>query len=140
MSVTQNSIENLPSIFLQQLVVIGIAEALNLDVCDTSERTNKSNDLALLRVDIYAYLSAWLVCSVNNGMSMSIDMIEMRYKTEGDTPSKKTYQDIIKSIRKIISKGEYKDFAYYPDSDPLSCESLKSVILKYLDKLILLIV
>jgi hypothetical protein len=134
-------IHELTEEFLQQLAVKGIADALGLEIKEANERTNSGNDLCSLRVDVYAYLSAWLICSIDNdiGLLMPIQPIGMRYTRGSNIPDKETYKNVIKAIEKIIVDGRYKTFKYYPDSDPLSSRSLKSTIINYLDKIIDLI-
>lgn len=134
-------IHDLTDEFLQQLAVKGIADALGLEIKDASERTNSGNDLCSLRVDIYAYLSAWLICSIDNdmGLLMPIQPIGMRYTGGGNTPDKETYKKVIQAIEKIIEDGRYATFKYYPDSNPLSSKSVRSTIINYLDQFIDLI-
>jgi hypothetical protein len=132
-------IHSLTDEFLQQLAVAGIAEALHLKKRDASKRTNPGNDLCSLRVDVYAYLSAWLICSIDNDMGtlMSIQLIDMRYTREGhNAPDKEIYKNVIQAIKKIIVDGRYKEFGLYPRTDPLSSESSRITIINYLDKLI----
>lgn len=135
------TIHNLTDEFLQQLAVKGIADALGLDIMHAIERTNSGNDLCSLRVDIYAYLSAWLICSIDNdiGLPMPIQPIGMRYTRGGNTPDKETYKNVIQAIKKIIADGRYTKFKYYPSSDPLSSNFVKSTIINYLDQFIDLI-
>jgi hypothetical protein len=132
------TIHNLTDAFLQQLAVAGIAEALHLEQNNASERTNPGNDLCSLRVDIYAYLNAWLICSIDNDMGslMPIQPIGMRYTRGGHAPDKEIYKNVIQAIKKIIVGGEYIGFGLYPHTDPLSSESSRNTIVNYLDKLI----
>lgn len=134
-------IHNLSDEFLQQLAVKGIADALSLGIEEANKRTNSGNDLCSLRVDIYAYLTAWLICSIDNdmGILMPIRPIGMRYTRGGSTPDKATYKNVIKAIEKVIEDGRYTTFKYYPASDPLSSKSVRDTIINYLDQFIDLI-
>ena len=134
-------IHDLTDAFLQQLAVKGIADALNLEIRDANKRTDLGNDLHSLRVDVHAYLSAWLVCSIDNdmGLLMPIQPIGMRNSRGGNTPDKETYKNIIQAVENIIADGKYKTFKHYPSSDPLSSISVRDTIIRYLDKLIGLI-
>lgn len=131
-------IHSLTDEFLQQLAVAGIAEALHLKKRDASERTNFGNDLCSLRVDIYAYLNAWLICSIDNDMGslMPIQLIGMRYTRGGHAPDKEIYKNVIQAIKKIIVDVKYTEYGFYPRTDPLSSESSRNTIVDYLDKLI----
>jgi len=134
-------IHDLTDEFLQQLAVKGIADALSLKIEEVNERTRTGGDLLSLRVDIYAYLSAWLICSIDNdlGFLMPIQPIGMRYTRGNGAPDKDTYKNVIRAIGKIIADGRYKSFRYYPVGDPLSSESVRSTIINYLDQFIELI-
>jgi hypothetical protein len=133
-------VHSLSDDFLQQLAIEGIAEALHLEPDDASERTNLGNDLRPLRVDIYAYLSAWLICSIDNdmGVLMPMDCIGMEYKGEGNIPDKETYKNVIQAIREIIDKDKYVTFIDYPGDEPLLI-LVKSTIIDYLGQFIDLI-
>jgi hypothetical protein len=134
-------IHNLTDGFLHQLAVKGVAEVLHLEIEDALERTEYGKDLYLLYIDIYAYLSAWLICSIDNDMGspMPIGCIGMRYTGRCNTPDKEIYKNVIQTIGKIIADGRYATFKYYPTSDPLSSKSVKSTIINYLNQLIGLI-
>lgn len=135
-------IHDLNDTFLHQLAVEGIIHGLDLKLDDVLERTKTGNDLHSLRVDIYAYLSAWLICSIDNdlGVLMSIEPIGMRYMKEKNVPDKETYKKIIHAIQEVIrSENKYKNLIHYPDSDPLACDLVKDTILRYLDKLIVIV-
>jgi hypothetical protein len=135
------TIHNLTDDFLHQLAVKGVAEVLHLEIEDALEQTEYGKDLYLLYIDIYAYLSAWLICSIDNDMGspMPIGCIGMRYTGRCNTPDKETYKNVIQTIGKIIADGRYATFKYYPISDPLSSKSVKSTIINYLNQLIDLI-
>jgi len=134
-------IHDLTDEFLQQLAVKGIADALGLEIKDANARTNSGNDLCSLRVDIYAYLSAWLICSIDNdmGLLMPIHPIGMRYTRGGNAPDKETYKNVIQAVGKIIADGRYATFKHYPASDPLSSKAVKTTIVNYLEQFIDLI-
>jgi hypothetical protein len=134
-------IHSLPDRFLQRLAIKGIAEALHLELENACERTNPGNDLRSLRVDIYAYLSAWLICSIDNDRSvlMSIQPIGMRHTGRDNTPDREIYKSVIRAIGKIIAEGRYAEFEYYPDNDPLSSKFVKNTIINHLNQLIDLI-
>ena len=44
----------------------GISDALKIKIKESNERTRAGKDLYSLRVDLHVYLSAWLVCSLDN--------------------------------------------------------------------------
>jgi hypothetical protein len=134
-------IHNLTDEFLEQLAFTGILEALHLEMEDAYERTKFGNDLYFLGLDVYAYLSAWLICSIDNdiNMLMPIGCIGMKYTRGGHAPDKETYKNVIQAIKKIIVDGRYIEFKDYPCTKPLSSESVKNTIVSYLDKLIGLI-
>jgi hypothetical protein len=128
--------------FLKQLAFLGIRVALNLGVNDANEETKSGNDLHFLSLDVYAYLSAWLICSIDNdmGIPMPIACIGMRYTRGGNIPDKETYKDVIQAIKEIIVDGSYTDIDCYKDTgDPLSSDFVKHTIVDRLDKLIYLI-
>lgn len=130
-------IHDLDDSFLQQLAVQGIIDGLGLKVRDVLERTKTGNDLHSLRVDIYAYLSAWLICSIDNdlGVLMPIQPIGMRYK-ESNVPQKETYTNIIRAIKQVIISNKYSNLSFYPESDPLASDLVKNTIVSYLDEFI----
>jgi hypothetical protein len=135
-------IHSLTNEFLEKLAFGGIMVALGLKTKDANERMKSGNDLHFLSLDIYAYLSAWLICSIDNdtGTPMSIDPIGMRYTTGDNLPDKETYKNVIQVIKKIIVDGNYKKIiCYQHTSDPLSSDFVKCTIVDYLDKLINLI-
>jgi hypothetical protein len=134
-------IAHLPDTFLHQIAVEGIARALDSEFDDVIEQTYLGNKLYPLRTDISVYLTAWLICSIDNDMGepMPIDYIGMRYTGEGNVPSKEIYKKVIRAIVKIIAEGEYKVSKYYPDDDPLSSESVRNKINDCLKQLINLI-
>jgi hypothetical protein len=134
-------IHNLTDDFLHQLAVKGVAEVLHLKIEDVYKRTECGKDLYLLYIDIYAYLSAWLICSIDNdrGSLMPIGCIGMRYTGEGSTPDKETYKNIIQAIGKIVEEDRYIMYTDYPASNPLESKSVKDTIINYLGWLIDLI-
>jgi hypothetical protein len=132
------TIFDLPDKFFQLLAIVGIGKALSLNIGDACKRTSVNNDLYILRVDIYTYLSAWLVSSIESNSLMPIEMIEMRHKEKNGIPDKTTYQKVIQAIEEIIGEGLYTDIKSYPDSDPFSDPMLKDTTLLYLSELILL--
>lgn len=138
---TRCIIHDLTDEFLQQLAVKGISDALGLEIKDAIERTESGKDLCSLRVDIYAYLSAWLICSIDNdmGLLMPIQPIGMRYTRGSSAPDKETYKNVIQAIGKIIEDRKYKTFKHYPKSDPLSSKSVRKTIMIYLGQFIDLI-
>ncbi|MBD2690932.1 hypothetical protein [Anabaena catenula] len=127
--------------FLQNLAVRGIIDGLALKDEEIKKRVNIEGDLYQLRLDIYVYLSAWLICSIDNdlGSFMPIDPIGMGYKNENDKPDKKSYEKVITAIVKLIESEKFTELTYYPDSDPLSCSLTRTRIVNYLTKLIDLI-
>lgn len=134
-------IHDLNDLFLEQLAIQGIIDGLGLTFEDVRERTKTGNDLHRLRVDIYAYLSAWLICSIDNdlGLTMSIQPIGMRYMKGNNVPDKETYRKIIKAIQKAILSDEYKKLKNYPESNPLASDIVKNTIVSYLEQLIVLV-
>lgn len=134
-------IHDLNDRFLQQLAIQGIIDGLDLTFEDVRERTKTGNDLHRLRVDIYAYLSAWLICSIDNdlGLTMSIQPIGMRYMKGNNVPDKETYKKIIQAIQKAILSDEYKKLHDYPESNPLASDIVKNTIVSYLEQLIVLV-
>jgi len=95
-------------------------------------------DLYSLRVDIYAYLSAWLICSIDNDSELLMDIhpIGMTYKGVDGIPDKSTYEKVIRSIQNIIISKQYTKSSDYPKSDPLELTSCRETIGNYLEKLI----
>lgn len=134
-------IHDLTDEFWQQLAVRGIAIQFGLGKNEVKEKTKLGNDLHSLRVDIYAYLSAWLTCSIDNdlGFLMPIQPIGMRYMAGNSIPQKETYKGVIKAIEEIILDGRYKSWKYYPNSDPLSSDVVKSTIVNHLEQFVELI-
>lgn len=126
----------LPSKFFQQLAVKGIADGLRLTIKEVNERTKAGNDLHPLRVDIHAYLSAWLVCSLDNdhNILMPLAPIGMRYK-DREIPQKGVYKDIIAAIENTIVSGEYIRFRHYPSSDPLKPIEVREAIVNRLHQI-----
>ncbi|MBD2067565.1 hypothetical protein H6F93_08465 [Leptolyngbya sp. FACHB-671] len=134
-------IHDLNKEFLQQLAIQGIIDGLNLELEEVLERTRVGNDLHSLRVDIYAYLSAWLICSIDNdlGFLMPIQPIGMRYINEKGKPDKETYRKIVRAIANCILSDQFKKLSFYPKSDPLSSELIKNTIVDYLNQFLDLI-
>lgn len=134
-------VHDLTKEFLQQLAIQGIIDGLDLELREVLERTKGGRDLHSLRVDIYAYLSAWLVCSIDNdlGWLMPIQPIGMRYTNENGEPDKETYRKIIQAIVNSILSDQFKNLSSYPESDPLSSELAKSTIAYYLSQFLELI-
>ncbi|MBD2256777.1 hypothetical protein [Pseudanabaena sp. FACHB-2040] len=134
-------IHDLPERFLDQLAVQGIMDGLELEFEEVSERIRAGNDLHSLRVDIYAYLSAWLVCSIDNdlGFLMPIGCIGMRHMNESGVPDKEAYKKIIRAIANSILNSQFKNLKDYPDNDPLSSNLTKITVVNYLNQFIELI-
>ena len=134
-------IHDLTKEFLQQLAIQGIVDGLELELKEVLERTRAGNDLHSLRVDMYAYLSAWLVCSIDNdlGFLMPIQPIGMRYMNESGDPDKETYRRIIRAIADCILTDQFKNLSSYPENDPLSSELTKITVVSYLNQFIDLI-
>ena len=134
-------IHDLPKKFLDQLAVQGIIDGLELEFEEVCERIKPGNDLHSLRVDIYAYLSAWLVCSIDNdlGFLMPIDCIGMRHMNEAGVPDKEAYKKIIRAIANFILNSQFKILKDYPDNDPLSSYPTKITVVSYLNQFIELI-
>jgi hypothetical protein len=128
--------------FLGKLALIGIQLALGLEKEAVNEKTEYGGKFHFLLSDVYAYLSAWLICSIDNDMGdlMPIACIGMRYTTGDNVSDKETYKKVIKAIKKIIVDGLYTDIECYEDTDdPLSSDCVKHTIVDCLDKLIYLI-
>ncbi|MBW4539583.1 MAG: hypothetical protein KME43_10630 [Myxacorys chilensis ATA2-1-KO14] len=134
-------IQDLNKEFLQQLAIQGIVDGLELELKEVLERTRAGNDLHSLRVDIYAYLSAWLVCSIDNdlGFLMPIQPIGMRYMNKVGAPDKETYKKIIGAIADCILTNQFKNLSSYPENDPLSSELTRITVVNYLNQFIELI-
>jgi uncharacterized protein YeeX (DUF496 family) len=134
-------IHDLPKEFFQQLAIQGIVDGLDLSLREVLERSRSGRDLQSLRVDIYAYLSAWLICSIDNdlGLFMPIQPIGMRYINENGEPNRESYKKIIRSIVNCILTDQFKNLSSYPDSDPLSSESAKETVVDHLNQFIKLI-
>lgn len=133
-------IHELPKGFLQVLAVKGISDALEIPLRDAIERTKSGRDLHSFRVDLYAYLSAWLVCSLDNDndMLMPLEPIGISYREQA-SPDKEAYKTAITKIGETILNGEYKNFNYYPPSDPLQSIEVRKVIVERLNQIIGLI-
>jgi hypothetical protein len=133
-------IHELPKEFLQQLAVKGISKGLGLPLREAIERTEPGRDLESLRIDLYAYLSAWLVCSLDNdnNMLMPLEPIGMSYEDK-DSPNKEIYKKIIDAIGQVIINGDYQDFRYYPSSDPLYSVEVRKIIVDRLNRIFELI-
>ncbi len=134
-------IHDLDDSFLQRLAIRGIINGLGLEDKEGKKRTNVEGDLYSLRLNIYTYLSAWLICSIDNdlGLLMPIEPIVMSYMKENNVPDKEAYKKIIRAIANIIQDDKIKDSSFYPKSDPLASELVKETIVTYLEKLIALI-
>ena len=134
-------IHDLTKEFLQQLAVQGIVDGLELELKEVLKRTKAGNDLHSLRVDINAYLSAWLVCSIDNdlGFLMPIQPIGMRYMNETGAPDKEAYKKIIRAIADCILTNQFKNLSSYPENDPLSSDLTRITVVDYLNQFIELI-
>jgi hypothetical protein len=129
-------IHELPKKFLQQLAVVGIQKGLGISREEAIERTMPGRDLESLRVDLYAYLSAWLTCSLDNdnNMLMPLEPIGMSYG-EKDSPDKELYKRIIDEIGEVILNGGYQKFRYYPPSNPLESIEARKIIVARLKQI-----
>lgn len=132
-------IHDLDDLFLQRLALRGIINGLGLEDKEGKKRTNMGGDLYSLKVDIYTYLSAWLICSIDNdlGLPMPIQSIAMSYmkENENNVPDKEAYKKTILAIANIIQDDKIKNSSFYPKSDPLASELVKKTIVTYLEKL-----
>ena len=115
--------------FFSNLAVKGISDALKIKIKESNERTRAGKDLYSLRVDLHVYLSAWLVCSLDNDndILMPLEPIRMSYK-DRHFPDKKVYKDTIFAIGNTILNEGYKRFRYYPSSDPLESIEARRII------------
>jgi hypothetical protein len=135
-------IHSLTNEFLKKLAFFGIVKALGLEIEDADKKTKPGGKFRFLSLDVYAYLSAWLICSIDNDTDdvMPIAYIGMRHTNEDNVSNKETYKKVIQAIRNIIIDGSYTDIYCYRDTnDALSFAPLRKKVVDRLDELIDLI-
>jgi hypothetical protein len=99
------SIHSIPDKVFQQIALVASMKTLGLEENEKSEMAYGSNYHTFF-LDIYSYLQAWMICSIDNdsGTSMPVTIIGMNYPNRS-TPDVKLYLDVFQRIQRGLHQS-----------------------------------
>lgn len=100
----RDAVCRIPPLFWRALADNAVIKALDLED-DALDANEPCSPPALLASDIYVYLSAWLVCSIDNDGDylMPVDVVELRYKPGISTSNVEFHIKALEYVQKILS-------------------------------------